>query len=578
MILERLLDFHDATDDIVAASLKEQPVRWLLELDEDGRFLSLTESGATKKDWTELATPYAKRSGSKPLPYLFVDKPDYVLGHVAQADKLTQAAKVQEQAKADDRHSDYLMLARDCAESVDDPATTAFLHFLNDEEEVSKARRAAEVFSARDKGPMKQGDLIAPRVGTQFLSDLRAVRRFWQEQQDVAAEEKSSLEAECMVTGRVGPVARTHPVELLLGPNRVGLVSANENAFLSYGLQQSEIAPMSFTAARKYGEALRHLLNDDNHNLRIGGVTWVYWTRKPAGDPLFAVKEADPEEIKKLLNAPRSANADATVEPNDFYALAVSANTSRMVVRSWVTTTVTEVQTNMARYFEHMRLLDRDGEPRYHKHTSLAGSLVREFKDLPDQATAALLNTAIWGHPLPLSLMHQALQRARAEREHVLTHPRAALIKLFFSSQSDSEKYAMSDQLNPNHPHPAYQCGRLLALLDNIQSEAVGARATLVDRYYGAASATPASVFGVLMRNAQNHLGKIRKTKGGLAYYFDKQIGEIAGLLDPATGFPRTLTMEEQGLFALGFYQERNRPSSKKENENNDAPPPPGSA
>lgn len=564
MILERLLDFHDATEDILTASLKKQPVRWLLELDEEGRFLRLTESGSTKKEWTELVTPYTKRSGSTPPPFLLVDKPNYVLGHLAEAGKLSATKRQAEQAKADDRHAAYVDLVRACAAAVDDERIAAFVRFLEDDDELALARAAAEEASARDKAPMKQGDLIAPRVGEKFLSQLPAARRFWAEQQDAEADQNSRLTSECMVTGRVGAVARTHPVELLVGPNRVGLVSGNENAFLSFGLQQSEIAPMGFTVARKYGEALRHLLSDDAHNLRTGGVTWVYWTREPVGDPLFAVKEADPEEVGKLLRAPRSGDADAAVQPNEFYALAVSANTSRMVVRSWVTATVEEVQANIARNFANMRLLDRDGQPRYHKHTALAGSLVRDFKDLPDFVTAALLNTALWGRPLPLSLLHQAVQRARAEREHVLTHPRAALIKLVIcSNPSLAERYPMSDQLNPDHPHPAYHCGRLLALLDNIQSEAVGARATLVDRYYGAASATPAAVFGVLMRNAQNHLGKLRKTKGGLAYYFDQQIGQIADQLGTA-GFPRTLTLEEQGLFALGFYQQKNRPSDKK--------------
>jgi CRISPR-associated protein Csd1 len=348
-------------------------------------------------------------------------------------------------------------------------------------------------------------------------------------------------------------------------------VSANENAFLSFGLQQSEIAPMSFTAARKYGEALRFLLSQEQHHLRIGGLTWIYWTRAETDDdPLFAIKSADPEEVEKLLNAPRAGLPRTALDANDFYALAVSANTSRMVVRSWITTTLDQVQGNIALYFAHLRLLDREGQPRYHRHTALAGSLVREFKDLPDHVTADLLNTALWGRPLPLSILHRAVQRARAEREHVLTHPRAALIKLVLRSNHLYPEDYMPDHMNPAHPHPAYQCGRLLALLDNIQQKAVGARATLVDRYYGAASATPASVFGVLMRNAQHHLGKLRKTESGLAYYFEQKIAEIARTLDSAEGFPRTLTMQEQGLFALGFYQERHRP--RQEKSDSDAP------
>jgi len=111
-------------------------------------------------------------------------------------------------------------------------------------------------------------------------------------------------------------------------------------------------------------------------------------------------------------------------------------------------------------------------------------------------------------------------------------------------------------ELTAGHPHPAYQCGRLLAALEAIQRAAVHARATMVDRFYGTASSAPASVFGVLMRGSQSHLGKLRKTKPRLHHYFDKQLSEITDRLD---SFPRTLTLEEQGLFALGYYHQKNQ-------------------
>jgi len=562
MILERLLDFHDAQDRIIPAALKAQRVRWFLDIDEDGRFLGLSETGAKRKEWKELIAPYAKRSGSQPPPFLLVDKPDYVLGHVAEAEKLSATKQEQEQAKANDRHAEYVAITQACAKDVTHPALDAFVGFLDSQLNAARAQAAQLA--------MKSGDLIAPRVGHQILTDLPAVRRFWQAQQDEAAVEKSNLNAECLVTGKVGPIARTHPVELLVGPNRVGLVSANENAFLSYGLQQSEIAPMSFTAARKYGEALRHLLFEDQHNIRVAGVTWVYWTREETeADPLIAVKTADPDEVEKLLQAPRVGQPRAALEANDFYALAVSANTSRMVVRSWITTSLAEVQENIRLYFERMRLLDRDGQPRYHKHTALAGALVREFKDLPDHVAPDLLNTALWRRPLPLSLLHQALQRARAD-EHVITHPRAALIKLvLLSNPSLAERYPMSDQLSPDHPHPAYQCGRLLALLDRIQRKAINPNATVVDRFYGSASSAPASVMGVLLNKARPHLAKLRK-KRGKEDWLEWELGKIMAGFDPGVGFPRTLKLEEQGLFAIGFYQERNR-IFEKDDDSSDA-------
>ena len=556
MILERLIDFHARVeDDIVPASLKPQKVRWFLEIGEDGSFQGLVETGAKKKDWKEVEAPYAKRSGQKPPPYLLVDKPDYVFGYV-EGGEPSEA----EQAKADVRHAAYVALVCQCAEAADDPALRAFMTFL--ENHVEAARREAT------EREVKGSDLIAPRVDDVVLTKRPAVRRFWQRLQDEEAAQSSKLEAECMVSGTVGPVARTHPVELVVGPDRVGLVTANENAFLSYGLKQSEVAPMSFEAARKYGEALRFLLSDPQHHLRVADVTWTFWTREKA-DLSFATlfKEADSEDVRRLLASVTGDRKRVALPANEFYALAVSSNTARMVVRSWITTTLAEVQRNLATYFRRQELAGRDG-PRHHKLYALAGSLVRDFKDLPPQVVPALLENALLGRPVPLSILHKAVLRARAEREYVMPHRRAALIKLIILSHPQlQEAFAVTDQLNPENPHPAYQCGRLLALLDNIQSEAIGARATLVDRYYGSASATPASVFGVLLRNTQNHIGKLKKSpsKDWLGRYFDRRIGEIAQRFDATSGFPRTLTLEEQGLFALGFYQEKNRPRKEKE-------------
>jgi CRISPR-associated protein Csd1 len=171
----------------------------------------------------------------------------------------------------------------------------------------------------------------------------------------------------------------------------------------------------------------------------------------------------------------------------------------------------------------------------------------------------ALLRHALTGERLPLSLLHMALRRASAEREHPVTRPRAALIRLVLES---TQRYTgmTSEALDPDHPHVAYHCGRLLAVLDRLQRKAISPNATLVDRFYGSASTTPATVFGTLMRKAQPHVAKLRTSKGDP--WLDRRLGEVAARI-PA--FPLTLDPEEQGLFALGFYHEKYRPYEGKD-------------
>ena len=110
-------------------------------------------------------------------------------------------------------------------------------------------------------------------------------------------------------------------------------------------------------------------------------------------------------------------------------------------------------------------------------------------------------------------------------------------------------------QLDPDNTHPAYRCGRLLAVLEAIQREAMpGAKATIIDRFFGTASSAPASVFGRLMRGAQPHLAKLERDKPHVYRALQRRMEDVVQGIDR---FPRTLTLEEQALFALGYYHQR---------------------
>lgn len=111
----------------------------------------------------------------------------------------------------------------------------------------------------------------------------------------------------------------------------------------------------------------------------------------------------------------------------------------------------------------------------------------------------------------------------------------------------------MTAYLNPEHSAPAYHCGRLMALLAELQYAALGeVGAGVVQRYYAAASQTPGLILGRLIRNAQNHLNK--PDKPWLGSKFERPMMEIIARLND--DFPRVLDLEGQGLFALGYYQQ----------------------
>lgn len=106
--------------------------------------------------------------------------------------------------------------------------------------------------------------------------------------------------------------------------------------------------------------------------------------------------------------------------------------------------------------------------------------------------------------------------------------------------------------LDINNANIGYRLGRLFASLEKIQSEASpGINATIRDRFYGAASSTPVTVFGNLMRLKNHHLSKMENA--GRRRNYEMLLGEIVnGIAD----FPPHLILEDQGRFAIGYYHQ----------------------
>lgn len=113
-------------------------------------------------------------------------------------------------------------------------------------------------------------------------------------------------------------------------------------------------------------------------------------------------------------------------------------------------------------------------------------------------------------------------------------------------------------QLDAANRDAAYLCGRLLAVLEVVQREALGdINATIVDRFFGTASSTPASVFARLVRGAQPHLKTLRRDKPGMHHILEEQLMDIMNMEQGLRDFPTTLTLIDQGRFALGYYHQR---------------------
>ena len=331
-------------------------------------------------------------------------------------------------------------------------------------------------------------------------------------------------------------------------------------------MRASLIAPTCEDCGLLFGNALNQLLRGDDTHLVSGDLAYIFWTREPMGfeiGPLFST--ATPDEVRAFLSSPWKGRAVAPdLETTPFYAAAFSAANARVVVRDWIETTLEEARRNLRRYFGLQRLVTGEGKDQYFALWQLArattNSKSKHEKPAP-QVGQALMHLALHGAPAPNWLMFQAVRRARAEQG--VTTAQAALIKMVLLTQVTSEEglHEVSDMndlaaLDRTHPESAYHCGRLLAELEAVQRAALGydISATVVDRYYGTASSAPASVFGRLLRGAQPHLSKLHRDQGGLWNLLDERLREITGRIGD---FPKTLSLREQGLFALGYWHQR---------------------
>lgn len=112
--------------------------------------------------------------------------------------------------------------------------------------------------------------------------------------------------------------------------------------------------------------------------------------------------------------------------------------------------------------------------------------------------------------------------------------------------------------LDEKNTNIGYRLGRLFATLEKIQQEAnPGINATIRDRFYAAASGTPSTVFGNLMRLKNHHLAKMDRV--GRKIFFEKLLGQIIDGVAAEISFPAHLSLEDQGRFAIGYYHQMQR-------------------
>ena len=555
-------------------------IRWMIPINADGTLKGHFEDlkGATKAELRgkEYVMPdMVRSSGIKPK--LLADNGEYVLGlQKAGADP----------KKVAERHRQYKELIHLCAVKTQDPAVMAIDYFLT--------TWKPEEFNQADLDPADNFTFQVYGLGGRSVIPANAVENNTAIQNFWAAHTagKDSPLMTCLVTGSENcPVEMRLPVKIKGIPDGqtagTSLVSANAAPFSSYGLENSLTSPISRDAAEGFGKALNYLIANKESRLYLGPVVYTFWVRgkfntqvigklcdeDQSQEDLDDLLEEDynpfqTAEARNLLNAARSGRQQYGVEADRFYALSLTASGGRAVVRNYIDIPVSQAGHNLWAWFEAMLIVNEYGQKIPKPYLSMRRLLRPLYRDVTkdlDLAGAKLLDIALYGGKLPLDMLAQAVRRTAIERS--ISHPRAALIKLILTTQLATETHNPMENMQELNLDPsfadekdtmAYHCGRLLAHLESIQRAALPEiNTTLIDRYYSAAAGTPGKVIGELVKDAQGHLRKLRVTKPAVCEALQQGLENITIKFYSAEKFPNTLNMQQQSIFALGYYHQR---------------------
>ena len=561
----------------VVPGLRPRSVRWLVIFDEQGQFLNVEDlKGAEKNSkgrefprCPELAQSWLQGGGRANFLVEFLatlalfnkqDPPEesLVRKHEFFCSLLEKAG------------GDVPELAA-IAQSLRSPQVLAAIHKALQERKAKPTDRATPALATADGS--RRIFVAEPSWHPWWQSFLESVNQSGERMLDL------------LTAKLVKPLSTHNKIENLsdVGGSTKGdsLISFDKAAYASFGLEKANNAAMSKESAKTYITALNHIIAHRCHRLSVVKVGFWYSGHVPPElDPQNdfglsdlgpAAKDEDGEDeeaaaedstrrkqaesfARRALDAIRSGQRP-DLKDYRYYAVTLSANTGRVVVRDFTEGRFEELAQNVDRWLADLAVVNSEGgvAERF-RFTQILAAPVRDLKDVSAPLTATLWRSAVRGLPIPHSVMAQTLRRVQIDFVQGVPPgvARMALLKAFVNRNERLPN--MTPELDPLQNHPAYVSGRIMALLANIQTTAnpdVGAG--VVQRYYAAASATPALVLGRLIRTAQiAHLPKIEQE--WLRRWFENQLAELWSRLVSAP--PRILTLEEQTLFAMGFYHQ----------------------
>jgi CRISPR-associated protein Csd1 len=586
-MLHQLVEYARRENLASEPGFKPKSVRWLILFTLDGRFITpvidLTNGETKSKGREFLKCPELTFSEliSGKLRHFLIDSLDKVA--------LFTKENITEKEIGD--HNSFVGLLEKATGVL--PALSAIAASLRDDEVLAAIQNDLKERKAKPSDSATIGVMLGstPEIfaeSSDWHGWWRDFRRSLADRKQAATSTKTKKKGKmrCFLSGELVDPA---PTQLkITGLSDVGglpagdvISSFDKESFGHFNFAQGENAAMSEEMVKTFTDALNHLIQ--RKSVRLADTKVVYWYSKPISDEddivkdIFAGTDLDDDDTdtdstkskapsrqeiasseskaRRLLESIRSGER-TDLANCEFFAVTLSGNSGRVVIRDWMQGRFQDIAANIDAWINDMSIISRDGKSTItrHKFAAVLAAGVRDLKDVASSTVAALWRSALQRRPIPNSMMAQTLQRVRIDviQDRSARHARLGLLRAFCNRNTGVPH--MNAELDEALNNPAYLSGRIMALLASIQEAALGkVGAGVVQRYYAAASATPALVLGRLVRTAQ--IAHLPKLDGGLQHFFESQMADTWGRLKLAP--PTTLSLEEQTLFAMGYYHQQ---------------------
>ena len=560
MILKALYDYYNRCEGLSAKGLEQKEIGYLIVIDKDGAFVRIESRMKDKKTaQTFLVLQTIKRSGRKYAPNILWDNYEYVIGGADESAKkhdtfIRMIEKLKEQVSSD-RYINAISEFYKKNEKLEDIIKNDVLY-----EEMHKSKKNISFLLQGESKIAAENEKVWNLILSQSADD--------------------GIYGICLVTGKKDSVARLHTT-IKLTKDTGPLVSfKTDRGYDSYGKEQGYNAQISGDAEFAYTTALNAMLQKGSHNkFSVGNRTFVFWassnseaaeqTEGSLFDLLGYTEEEvdDPnakiEQVRKVFKAINSGSLKTSLEDR-FYILGLAPNSARIAVVYWSECSLKEFAGKILCHFKDMEIKDTriDKKPYMGIKSMLAAvTLNGKQSEATPNLPEAVVKSIFQGTPYPFTLFSACIRRIRAEsgNKDAIRIARMAIIKAYLNRINDNNK-KIETMLDKSNTNQGYLCGRLFAVLENLQY-AANKQDSIRSGYMNAASSTPSAVYPTILKLSNSHYSKLAKDKKGLAIYFDNQKKEIMAQI---SDFPDTLDLSDQGRFFLGYYHQKNHEENKE--------------